>query len=309
MNDEFASKYPFSERAREFLSRENIAAVSDVELELAKERVMRSLQGLPARAEKNARGNIVSYVLSRILLGAAGNPAATARFAGFEARQAVELLKSDDDGNLEIISREFFHSAEFSTEGASVGALDYLKFGGDLANEAVSNGKLRFSRSGFIQILRKAIEIKIADISILQKSLPPNIRKYSQELSEEMGKLQLAPKGIGDFRGKYLSLPAIMKIMEGLGEGKRYYGSMTLAIACLKDGLPREQAEGVMITYARNCARSTHGFTEREALASLEWVLRHPTINFSMKTLREQGILDERTLADTEIAMRKLRKK
>jgi len=44
-------------------------------------------------------------------------------------------------------------------------------------------------------------------------------------------------------------------------------------------------------------------------LASLEWVYRHPTINFSMKTLREQGILDEQSLLETERQMGRLRKK
>jgi len=310
MNDEFASKYPFSEKAREYLSRENIAAVSDEELELAGERVLRALQDLPARREKVHRREIVAYVLSRILLGAANNPAATAKYANSQARIAIDALKREDEQeNLEIISKEFFPSVEFSREGASLSVLDYLKFGGNLANEDILEGRAHFTQGGFLQLLKRAIEIKISDISFSPKGLPANIKRHAEELGKEMEKIPLAARSTENFKGKYLSLPAIQKIMQGLGEGKRYYGSMTLAIACLKDGITREQAEQVMITYSRNCSRSTHAFSEREALASLEWVYRHPTINFSMKTLREQGILDEQSLLETERQMGRLRKK
>lgn len=310
MDDEFAAKYPFSERAREFLARENIAAVSDSELEFAKERVMAALHGAGPRKAAGTRKEIVEYVLARILLGAAGNSAATVKYASAQAGRAIESLKAeDDDGNLALIAMEFFPSAEISSKGASIAVLDYLKFGSDLANEDVQDGRVMFTRSGLFQLLRRAIEVKISDISFTARGLPPNIKKYAEALSREMEKVPLVARSMGDFKGKYLSTPAVQKILQGLTEGRRYYGSMTLAIACLKDGIPRGEAEQVMITYARNCQRSTHAFSEREALASLEWVYKHPTINFSMKTLREQGILDEHTLQETEMQIRKLRKK
>ncbi len=309
MSDEFAAKYPFSEKARDYLARENIASVSDEELTLARNRIMRSLQGFATKKEKNPRREIVAYVLGRILLGAAGNSSATLKYSAMQAREAADELKKDEEEIVLGIAREFFPSTEIAGEGASMKILDYLKFGFDLANENVSDGRMFFTKSGLISLLRRAIEIKISGISFSAKSLPPNIKKAADDLAHEMDKLPLVSKSAGNFQGKYLSLPAMQRIMQGLGEGKRYYGSMTLAIACMKDKLTKEQAEEVMIAYARNCSKSTHNFTDREALATLEWVYKHPTINFSMKTLREQGILDEKTLIETEQIMRKFGRK
>ncbi len=310
MVDELAAKYPFSEKAKEYLNRANVIAVSGEELDLGVERLFAALRGNALKLRKDPKQEIVSYVLARILLGALNSSRASAKFANAEARRAIELMKEEEMEVVQEIAREFLPSLELREKIAGISILDYLKYGSDLANESVGNGKVQLEKGSFQFLLKRAIESKIADVSFDSKSLPQDIKSKAEELKEEVERLTaITGKIRGRFEGKYLSLPAVKKILEGLPEGKRYYGSMTLAIACLKDGIAKEEAESLLITYARNCSKSTHSFSEKEALASLEWVYKHPTINFSLKTLREQGILDEHTLAETALQFNKLSRK
>ncbi|MEK6843769.1 MAG: hypothetical protein AABY04_04725 [Candidatus Micrarchaeota archaeon] len=305
MSLEFAMKYPFSEKAREYLAKENIFAVSDAQIRGAQERVASSLQNTQ-RKKADARSEIVSYVLGRILLGCLKDPYASKKFGLAEAQFAIDELEKDDLENIRQLTREFFSSVEIDGGEIAVGIEDYLKVGSDLVNEKVEEGKVVFDRKEFFKLLKIAIAHKISDISIDPKALPENIRQKAQDLIEVVERLERPSKALSSFKGKYITLPAMKKILEGLPEGKRYYGSMTLAIACVKDNLTREEAEQLLSIYAKACQRSTHDYTEREALATLDWVYRHPTINFSMKTLKEQGLVDEKTFLETEAQFRKM---
>ncbi|MBI5224726.1 hypothetical protein HY989_02555 [Candidatus Micrarchaeota archaeon] len=305
MSLEFAMKYPFSEKAREYLAKENIFAVSELQIRGAQERVASSLQNTQ-RKKGDARSEIISYVLARILLGCLKDPYAAKKFGLAEAQFALDELEKDDPASISQISAEFFPSVEIEVEKIAIAIPEYLKVGFDLVNEKVENGKVVFERKEFFKLLKSAIANKISDISIDPKSLPENIREKASDLVEIVERLERPSKALSSFKGKYITLPAMKKILEGLPEGKRYYGSMTLAIACVKDNLAREEAEQLLSIYAKNCQRSTHDYTEREALACLDWVYRHPTINFSMKTLKEQGLVDEKTFLETELQFRKM---
>ena len=179
--------------------------------------------------------------------------------------------------------------------------MDYVVAGKNLAGEQVEGGRAYFGRRGMLKLMQQAIEEKIRDVKVDAKTVPVEVKEAARKLSAAAPKPAFAA---GDYKGRYLSLPAVQSILSGVGEGKRYYASVALAIACLKDKMPREQAEGVMRTYARNCPRSTHPFTEREAVASLDWVYKHPTINFSLKALREQQIVDDDAIGKTAELLR-----
>jgi hypothetical protein len=306
MDQEFAAKYPFSEKARNFLNKENILAVSDEELEGASKRLLADLRGAEF-LQKEPKKQIISYVIARIYVGALNNYTANSKFSKFEAKKAVGHLKKELPDVINEISLEFFPSLIMEKEKFEIDVIDYLKFGSDLPNQELKTGKVSFDKGAFMHLLEKAIAQKIGDISFSSKSLPENIKRHIENLRAEAEKLLVSEGGPSlSFKGKYLNLPAMKKILLGLPEGKRYYGSMTLAIACMKDNLPKEAAEAVMVEYARNCNKTTHNFTEREALATLEWVYRHPTINFSMKTLREQGLVDETALRASEAELGRL---
>ncbi|MFH1257578.1 MAG: hypothetical protein V1658_01440 [Candidatus Micrarchaeota archaeon] len=306
MDLEFAAKYPFSERARNFLAKENILSVSEEELDAAGERLMAGLRGEEIR-QRDPKRALVTYVLARIFVGALNNYTANSKFSKAEAKRVSEMLAKETDDDFAQIAREFYPSLSMKREDIEISVLEYVKFGSDLPNQKVEGGKVLFTRQEFARILEKAIAVKIADISFNPKTLPVNIKHRVEELRPEAEKLLMAAGGSAlSFKGKYLNLPAMKRILLGLPEGKRYYGSMTLSIACVKDNLSKEAAEAVLVEYARNCGKSTHGFTEREALATLEWVYRHPTINFSMKTLKEQGLVDETTMRATEIELGRL---
>jgi hypothetical protein len=59
-------------------------------------------------------------------------------------------------------------------------------------------------------------------------------------------------KAAQNLSGKYLSLPRIQKILEGLPEGQRNIGAHVLAIASRLDGIPKEEAGKNMLSYAGN---------------------------------------------------------
>ena len=296
MDDEkLLLKYPFSSRNRFFLEKLNIAKVSGSELNDAKSFAVSVLSGRK-NTGSDAREAVVSYVLARILLALTGNRYFLIKFASNEARNAKSLLENEEYDAFSEIAREFFPSFLEKNNECSVSLEDYLESGSDLANENVSEGRVVFPKEESFALLKKAIEGKISSFSFDMKALPEESRKNfseeAMELKKELEKLNILEPRFSQFKGKYLNQECMQKVFKGLPEGKRYYGSVSLSIACLKDGLPKEAAEEVLKGYAKNSSSGSHPFSEREALASLDWVYRHPAINLSCKTMLEQGIID-----------------
>ncbi|MFH1200067.1 MAG: hypothetical protein V1708_03300 [Candidatus Micrarchaeota archaeon] len=295
---ELWEKYPFCEEARKRARASGEQSVSGAEISHASEKVLSALNGRPVAGGLSAK----EYALARLLLAASGNRYAFEKFAQEMAARYAREIAEGGEPEMAWAAAEFFPGAKIeSDENYSIPVLQYANAGRALANEAVEAGRVFLSARAMLKLIEKAIKARILEVKADSTSLPAQVKEAAKELSES------APKAVAPaaaFKGKYLSLPALAAIAAGVGEGKRYYASLALANACSLDGLAKEQAMEVMRAFAKNCSRSTHDFTEKEALATMEWVYRHPPAFFYLKPLRDAQIVDEETLAKTSAMLR-----
>ncbi len=286
MDASIASRYPFTSFAKKYLQAAGAETIDSRVLERARQRILAGIEKRELRPE-DARTELASYALARVLLACLGKPGVSKKFASWEARVGARRLVEEEDSVFFMVAKDFLPS--LAEEPAAVSLLDYLKFGSDLVHAQVDSGKVFLARDDLVVLLREAIAAKAGDLPrVSQSQLPTMVREAVEELAEALPK-----ETFSGYAGKHLALPCVKKILSGLDEGRRYYGSMALAIACLRDGLAKEEARKVMEEYASNCRRSTHAFTAREALNTLEWVYKHPSIRFSCKTMRENGLVDD----------------
>lgn len=302
MDELLVAKYPFVGEAKKFLKPSAASAggeseVSFDELEAAANHLLTVLSSSRAPlvlVSKNAEAAVRQHALVRLLLAALGNNFVARRYAEARARQAIELLRKEEESVFIEVARDLLPSVESRAGEYSVSFTDYLKHGTDFASAGVEGGRVFVDKEGLLRLLMNGVKnrVQLASTATADlKTIPPLVREVVQELREELGaRLPAAAAAVAPaFKGFFLQLPCMQRILAGVEEGKRYYGGMALAIACLRDGLPKEKAVDVMKEYAANCKRATHAFTPREALATLDWVYKHPSIRLSCKTMREHG--------------------
>jgi len=286
--DEFAAAYPFSSRARELLKSVGKEELSPQRLRSAGERLLDAIQGRKPFREQSARERVVDYVLARILLAAIDRPSAARKYASSVARAALEKIGDETiEEQFAELAKDFFPSFKESDGEYVVSLADYLKNGSGLLYAPLEAGKVFFSRNELQSLLKKAIEARVCDLSSISlKTLPPFVSEVAKEIEPRIPREQARTT----HAGKYLDLPCMKKILQGMSEGKRFYGVMALAIACVKDGLSKEDAVKLVSTYAENCSKGSSPFTVREAQTSVDWIYRHPSIGFSCNKMREQGL-------------------
>ncbi|MFA6049277.1 MAG: hypothetical protein WC792_05040 [Candidatus Micrarchaeia archaeon] len=301
--ERLAFRYPFLSTSREFLQSRGAESISF-------ESLQRASAFCRSMAEKSASTSfahlvdsepsgesLANYALSRLLLSQIRNPQGTGDFAQNFARLSIARLSFDaekDESVFATVCGDFFPSlalAQKSPFDYSLSVFDYVKQGGNLLYAQLFGGEVFFRKPELSEFLEQAIRRRVCDLPrVDSKTVPEIVKDAAFELDEALPKKTFAPRG-GGYSGKFLSLPCTSSALaEGVGEGKRYYGSMAVAIACTKDGLTKEQAQSVMQDYVQHCGRSAHEFSLREGLASLEWVYKHPSIGFSCKMIRVQGL-------------------
>ncbi|MGC8850724.1 MAG: hypothetical protein ACP5O3_00640 [Candidatus Micrarchaeia archaeon] len=283
-SSDFAFKYPFSGAAKSLLAEVGREAVDAASLRRAASRVVALLGG--AREWGSGREALVDYALARLVLACWDKPSVTWKFA---RRLAASTLKSLDDEDLEALGKDFFSSLEVGESGYCVSLADFLSNGGELLYAPLEHGRVFLDRQEFESLLRSAAARRIALLSFSRKEVPSLVFDVAKEFEARIPREEESRSRAG----KYLALPCIARILEGMPEGKRFYGAMALSIACVKDGLPREDAEKVLKRYVENCAKGSQPYTWREALSTLEWVYRHASIGFSCKRMMEQGIVSD----------------
>lgn len=283
LSSDFASKYPFSNAAKALLREVGREAVNTDKLRRAGERLIGVLQGTPLPTI-SSRERAVDYALARLVLACWDRPSVTWKFA---RRLAIRGLKAIDDEDLEALGKDFFPSLETSGDEYVVSLPEFANGGGELLYAPLEKGKIFLERGDFEGLLRDAAAHRIADISFPRKDIPAMVFEVAKEFEPRI------PRDPSQQRhaGKYMALPCIVKIAAGMPEGKRYYGAMALSIASVKDGLPREDAEKILRQYVENCVKGSQAYTPREALITLDWVYKHPSIGFSCKRMKEQGII------------------
>ena len=281
MEQKLIAKYPFLSFSKDFVGE----GVSETDLKDAITFASECFQHDEHIARDAARES-KNLLLSRLMLYSM-SANFLRKFAFFKAREYARGLEKENEKVLFEVAKDFFPSLENADGGFKVSLIDYLQYGRSLPQANVSKGMVFFIGDDLRACLREAIQERISDSEKLSAKLPENIAAAALRLKEFIPR-DFTPQ----FKGKLLQRSELQNILKGVGEGKRYYGSMALAIACVKDGLTREEAGDVMNSYVTNCPKGAHPFTPREGEAVLDWGYAHPTIGFSFYVLQSQGLLD-----------------
>jgi hypothetical protein len=96
-----------------------------------------------------------------------------------------------------------------------------------------------------------------------------------------------------NFEGKYLILPGVKTVFEGLKEGERSKGALILSMAARLDGLDRAQCEKILLDYVNNCSQVPTKFTVDEANQWRDWVYKQPTVYWTCAHLVQLGVHDD----------------
>jgi hypothetical protein len=296
LQQKIAYNYFFSRQAREYLSAQGLGEVSNADLEAAQDFCLRLIRNAQARAPfqpwvAQAGDELRWIALCRMLLSQAANPFAARLFAEGLAKLCAYRLGLEDGQVFVAVLSQLYPS--LSQEGGKygLGIADYTSGQNELVYAPLDEGKILVDRDSLVEMAARLAAARASDLSGIGKAaLPPLIREFAEGFAEA---LPTSPALMArQFAGKLLNQPCVKKILEGVAEGKRYYGSMAIAIACQKDGLSKEEASALMRQYVASCQRSSHEFRESEALASLDWVYKHPGINLSCRKLMQQGLID-----------------
>ncbi len=295
-----AFKYPFARAARELLQKQGENAVSFEALRDASEfcRFVVSLSSQESfsrsASSKPSASAAANYALCRLLLSQMkGRPDIVQKFGRNFAKLSAKRLEAEaEDGIFESVCRDFFPSLSIASAPFNYSVLfaEFLNGGGQLLYAQLEAGRVFLQKNGLVELVESAIENRAKELPSLDaKTIPEMVADAAEELALSIP-MPEQKVFAGKYSGKFLSLPCVSTARAGTGEGKRYYGSMAVAIACVKDGMPREQAIPVMQQYVSNCARTAHEFSIHEGMASLEWVYKHASIGFSCKVIRDQGL-------------------
>lgn len=97
------------------------------------------------------------------------------------------------------------------------------------------------------------------------------------------------------FDNTYLDLEGVMRIREGMPEGKRSSGASVLAIACRIDDMSQKDAKEVMKEYVLNCSQLGTTFVQAEAENWLQWIYMHDKPFWNCSLLEELDVHDRAT--------------
>ncbi len=288
VEEKLVARYPFLSQSKGRLGE----SVSELDLKeavyFARECFERRLHSPKELADVSREAK--NLLLSRLMLHSLGR-VFLRKFAFLKAREYSLALDSEEAGNVLVVARDFFPSLEKAEGGFRVALVEYLEYGHGLPQAQVSEGKVFFSEGDLLECLRQAVETRISDSSKFDARLPDDLKKAALGLREFIPR-EFAPRSPA---GKLLQRPELQNVLKGVSEGKRYYGAMAVAIACVKDGLAKEEALEVMQSYVENCAGAgvgSHPFTPGEGNSVVEWVYRHPAIGFSFQVMKNQGLID-----------------
>jgi DNA primase large subunit len=194
------AKYPFLPAAKEYvaslsLTLDQIRAhpIYSAAYDLGTKRVQEALRGEVPAVPQDKVGQelaVLSYVLARIVVNAAGNKNLIARYAKAEAYGAYELLRKESDEVVEYIRAEM----NLPLSGEWMMFSDYLRLtkdmstegGWKLASRAMDSGRVKVvSRSEVLALLRELIREKIAE-PVETRHIPAELKTLAKALNESV---------------------------------------------------------------------------------------------------------------------------
>lgn len=241
--------------------------------------------------ERGALDEVAVFAAMKLLLAALDRYSVTAKVATkYASFMGARLEEDDDDERKRLVAKDFFPSLAPFDSDFSVGVTDYLlQAPSELALQPVSEGRVRLSASQLHKLVVDAVRHKVKDAP-RASGLPANVVKIAKDMYETLPKEQVEFK---KFAGKQLSQPCCVQLLQGMPEGRRFYGAMALSIACLNDELSLEQAEEVLRQYVVACQKGAHDYTENEALNVVRWAYKKNNLRFNCQRLRDQGLIDK----------------
>jgi hypothetical protein len=297
LQQKIAFNYFFSRQSKQLLSAQGLGEITNEDLERGQDFCLRLIRHAQARVPFEpwvaGDGEELKWIaLSRMLLSGAANPFASRLFGEGIAKLCVARLRIEDDLVFLSVLSQLYPSIKQDDGKFTLGMADYINGSNELVYAPIDNGLITIEKEALLEMAYKHFSSKASDLSSIDKAiLPPMVKDFAADFSAG---LPVSPAlALRQFEGKFLNQACMKKILAGVGEGKRFYGSMAIAIACQKDGLSKEEASALMKQYVTACQRSSHEFREGEALASLDWVYKHPGINLSCKKLLQQGLIDK----------------
>jgi len=227
----------------------------------------------------NEGRHVKMYALAKAMLSSCGEHVKR-KYAVQKAKEYVQRANAAQE-QLDL-ARSFFPSVQADHTGTWLSVAEYLLFGKALARMDVQTGRVRVPPSELNELLQAAVASKFLEFKA--QDVPDFIREAARGLDE----LPPAPKSYGR---KFLDLGCIQFVRQGVGEGKRFYGAMGLAIASQRDGLQKEEAQAVMDAYVNACS-GTQPFTPTEGQSVVNWVYGRQ-IGFSCKRMMDDGFEGE----------------
>ena len=297
LQEKIAFNYFFSRQSKQLLSAQGIGEITNEDLERGQDFCLRLIHHAQAKAPfepwiANNGDELKWIALSRMLLSGVGNPFASRLFGEGIAKLCVARLRIEDELVFLSVLSQLYPTIKQDDGNFTLGMADYISGSNELAYAPIDKGLITIGKEALLEMAYKHFSTKASDLSSIDRAvLPPMVKDFAADFASSLP--ESPALAIRQFEGKFLNQACMKKILAGVGEGKRFYGSMAIAIACQKDGLSKEEASALMKQYVVNCQRSSHEFREGEALASLDWVYKHPGINLSCRKLLQQGLIDK----------------
>jgi DNA primase large subunit len=197
---DFALRYPFSSKAKEFLAN---AEVNDVIVEHALERIKLALKGewraSAAVHEQQKLEEIASFATARMILAHMKNRYVTARFAVAEAKRANHYLSKDSEKDVGIVAAEFGIAAKSEEGKLQMPVYTFLKFSPrsvdyKISNRKLTNGCIEIKNSEKIRLIEEAVRKHVEKIPLL-KDASPIIKDAAEKLTLELPKIE--PQRLG----------------------------------------------------------------------------------------------------------------
>lgn len=254
----FASKYPFSKEAREFVSSRNVRLSYDA-IERAKNRLTNALKNgsippLELGLSGSLENEIVSYAVSRMIISLVKSQFFISRYAIAEAKRASHYLREErSDENLMKIVKELKIEAKFDGD-YSIRFTDYLKYSPKsidykLVNKKISNGNVYLKRNEFIRVVEEAIKMMIySQLPLKIDSAPEEIKKAADEIRKQLPKeesLFIVP-----VKGEENYPPCIRKIIADLRASLNvpHTGRWALAVYLISIGVKTDEIVSLFAT-------------------------------------------------------------
>ncbi len=270
------AKYPFLRKSREYVASLNLSfedilqhPIYSAALDLGRKRVLDCLDGRyrPEYDDRlTAELTILSYPVARMLAHTVGRTTAFKHASG-EADAAYRLLKNEDDGVVDEISRDL----GVMVEGGVMPLVQYTKLAAGLSrqnqkwklsNRVVYEGKVEVESGEVRALLQEAVKNRVMEAVDTQK-IPDEVKKLAKNMK---GSLTGTRKTIEiDYLEEDAIGPCIKGMLSDLEAGMASHtGMFILATFFHNLGLKKEDILGIF-------ARSPK-YDEEKALYQLEFL-------------------------------------